>query len=33
MINMAKWALLAVLALPILELAVFIAVAAIVGFR
>ena len=32
MINVAKWALLAVLALPILELAVFIAVAAIVGF-
>jgi UPF0716 family protein affecting phage T7 exclusion len=31
-INVAKWALLAVLALPILELAVFIAVAAIVGF-
>lgn len=32
MINVAKLALLAVLALPILELAVFIAVAAIVGF-
>jgi UPF0716 protein FxsA len=31
-INVAKWALLAVLALPTLELAVFIAVAAIVGF-
>jgi UPF0716 protein FxsA len=31
-INVAKWALLAVLALPILELAVFIAVAAMVGF-
>lgn len=31
-INVAKLALLAVLALPILELAVFIAVAAIVGF-
>jgi len=30
--NVAKWALLAVLALPILELAVFIAVSAIVGF-
>jgi FxsA membrane protein len=31
-INVAKWALLAGLALPILELAVFIAMAAIVGF-
>jgi UPF0716 protein FxsA len=31
-INVAKWALLAVLALPILELAVFIAVVALVGF-
>jgi UPF0716 protein FxsA len=31
-INVAKWALLTLLALPILELAVFIVVAAIVGF-
>jgi UPF0716 protein FxsA len=31
-INVAKWALLTLLALPILELAVFIAVAAIFGF-
>jgi hypothetical protein len=31
-INVAKWALLAVLAPPILELSVFITVAAIVGF-
>src|SRR5262249_35063281 len=30
--NVAKWALLTVLALPVLELAVFIAVAAAVGF-
>jgi UPF0716 protein FxsA len=32
MINVAKWALLTLLALPVLELAVFIAVAAVVGF-
>ena len=32
MINVAKWALLALLALPFLELAVFIAVAAMIGF-
>jgi len=32
MINVAKWALLTLLALPVLELAVFIAVAAAVGF-
>ena len=32
MINVAKWALLALLALPFLELAVFVAVAALVGF-
>lgn len=30
--NVAKWLLLAVLALPLMELAVFIAVAAIIGF-
>jgi UPF0716 protein FxsA len=30
--NVAKWVILAVLALPILELAVFIAVAATIGF-
>ena len=30
--NVAKWALLTALALPILELAAFIAVAAMVGF-
>jgi UPF0716 protein FxsA len=32
MINVAKWALLALLALPFLELAVFVAVAAMIGF-
>jgi len=32
MINVAKWALLTLLALPVLELAVFIAVAAAIGF-
>src|SRR5262249_44930501 len=32
MINVAKWALLTLLALPVLELAVFIAVAAASGF-
>jgi len=32
MINVAKWALLAVLVLPFLELAVFVVVAAAVGF-
>jgi UPF0716 protein FxsA len=32
MINVAKWALLTLLALPFLELAVFIVVAAMVGF-
>jgi UPF0716 protein FxsA len=32
MINVAKWAMLALLALPFLELAVFVAVAAMVGF-
>jgi UPF0716 protein FxsA len=32
MINVAKWALLTLLALPFLELSVFIVVAAIVGF-
>jgi UPF0716 family protein affecting phage T7 exclusion len=32
MINVAKWALLTILALPLLELAVFIVVTAIVGF-
>ena len=32
MINVAKWALFTVLALPFLELAVFIVVAAVVGF-
>ena len=32
MINVAKWALLALLALPFLELAAFVAVAAMIGF-
>lgn len=32
MINVAKWALLALLALPLLELAAFVAVAAAIGF-
>ena len=32
MINVAKWALLALLALPFLELAVFVAVTAMIGF-
>jgi UPF0716 protein FxsA len=32
MINVAKWSLLVLLALPFLELAVFVAVAAMVGF-
>ena len=32
MINVAKWALLALLALPFLELAAFVAVAATIGF-
>jgi len=32
MINVAKWALLAVLVLPFLELAVFVVAAAAVGF-
>jgi UPF0716 protein FxsA len=32
MINVAKWSLLVLLALPFLELAVFVAVAAVVGF-
>ena len=32
MINVAKWALFTVLALPFLELEVFIVVAAVVGF-
>jgi len=32
MINVAKWALLTILALPFLELAVFIVVTAVVGF-
>jgi UPF0716 protein FxsA len=31
-INVAKWALLALLALPLLELAAFLAVAAVIGF-